>query len=63
MLDSMVNHGGYGHTRMQGIDTRMDIADPNDLGFEAMDATDSRMQTTNGQPPSQQGPMSARAQW
>ena len=42
MLDPMVNHGGYGHTRMSGMDM-----DPNDMGYDRMD-------TSNGPPPPQQ---------
>lgn len=45
MLDPMVNHGGYGHTRMSGMDM-----DPNDMGYDRMD-------TSNGPPPQQQSSM------
>lgn len=41
----MVNHGGYGHTRMSAMDM-----DPNDMSYDRMD-------TSNGPPPPQQSSM------
>ncbi|KAH9521568.1 Catenin beta-1 [Dermatophagoides farinae] len=45
ILDPMVNHGGYGHTRMSAMDM-----DPNDMSYDRMD-------TSNGPPPPQQSSM------
>ncbi|KAF7488000.1 Armadillo segment polarity protein [Sarcoptes scabiei] len=62
MLDPMVN-GGYSHTRMSGLDARMDIVDPNDMDFETMNSNGiMRQHPSNQQQPSQQQSVSAQQQ-
>jgi hypothetical protein len=32
-------HGGYGHSGMSAMDAPMDMGDPNELNFDALDGT------------------------